>query len=197
MVEWWRRLTVRNCLAMRKLLFSSLLIWSLVGGLKAHAQKMRPGTLTETEIEQVRESAIFPDMRIALYTKFLELRAAKIKSLTLRPRSADRVLQLDSLLQDFTALMDEVGGNLDQYSDRHADLRKSLKMLTEAAPRWVQILRALPGESGFDLSRKEGIESGEELSDQSKRLLSEQEEYFKTHKEEKGQERDDDKKPGS
>jgi len=182
---------------MRKLLFSSLLIWSLVGGLEAHAQKMRPGTLTETEIEQVRESAIFPDMRIALYTKFLELRAAKIKSLTLRPRSADRVLQLDSLLQDFTALMDEVGGNLDQYSDRHADLRKSLKMLTEAAPRWVQILRALPGESGFDLSRKEGIESGEELSDQSKRLLSEQEEYFKTHKEEKGQERDDDKKPGS
>jgi hypothetical protein len=182
---------------MRKLLLTSLLLWLLVGSLDLRAQKMRRGTLTESEVEQVRESAIFPDERIALYTKFIEVRAAKIKSLSGRPRSADRVLQLDDLLQDFTALMDEVGGNLDQYSDRHSDIRKSLKTLTETAPKWVQILRALPGEAGFDLSRKEGIESGEELSDQAKRLLSEQEEYFKTHIDDKGQERDDDKKPNT
>ncbi len=182
---------------MRKILFSSLLICLLIGGAVARAQKMRPGTLTETEVDQVREAAIFPDERVALYTKFIEVRAAKIKSLSGRPRSANRVLELDGLLQDFTALMDEIDGNLDQYSERHADIRKALKGLNEAAPRWVQILRALPGESGLDLSRKEGIESGEELVDQAKRLLSEQEEYFKTHKDEKGQERNDDQKPGN
>ena len=178
-----------------KILYSSLLVWLLLGGLDLRAQKMRAGTLTETEVEQVRESAIFPDERVALYAKFIEVRAAKIKSLTARPKSGNRVLELDRLLQDFTALMDEVGSNLDQYSDRHSDVRKALKTLTEATPRWLQVLRALPGESGFDLSRKEGIESGEELADQAKRLLSEQEEYFKTHKDEKGQERNDDKKP--
>ncbi len=172
-----------------------LLVGLLAGGADLRAQKMRPGTLTEAEVEQVREAGIFPNDRVALYTKFLELRAAKIKSLSNRPKSGDRVLEIDGLLQDFTSLMDEVGSNLDQYSDRHSDIRKALKTLTEATPRWLQILRALPGESGFDLSRKEGIESGEELADQAKRLLSEQEEYFKTHKDENGQERNDDKKP--
>ena len=182
-------------LMMRKLGFTLLLLGLLAGGADLRAQKMRPGTLTEAEVEQVRETGIFPNERVALYTKFIELRAAKLKSLSNRPKSGDRVLEIDGLLQDFTSLMDEEGSNLDQYSDRHSDIRKALKTLTEATPRWLQILRALPGESGFDLSRKEGIESGEELADQAKRLLSEQEEYFKTHKDEKGQERNDDKKP--
>jgi hypothetical protein len=182
-------------LMMRKLGFTFLLLGLLMGGADLCAQKMRPGTLTEAEVEQVRETGIFPNERVALYTKFIELRAAKIKSLSNRPKSGDRVLEIDGLLQDFTSLMDEEGSNLDQYSDRHSDIRKALKTLTEATPRWLQTLRALPGESGFDLSRKEGIESGEELADQAKRLLSEQEEYFKTHKDEKGQERNDDKKP--
>jgi len=88
--------------------------------------------------------------------------------------------------------MDETGSNLDQYSDRHSDIRKALKPLTEATPRWLNILRTLPGESGFDLSRKEAIESGEELADQANRLLHEQEAYFALHKDEKNQERNDD-----
>jgi hypothetical protein len=85
-----------------------------------------------------------------------------------------------------------MGSNLDQYSDRHSDIRKALKPLSEAVPRWVNILRTLPGESGFDLARKEAIESGEELADQSNRLLREQIEYFAIHKDEKDQERNDD-----
>ena len=92
-------------------------------------------------------------------------------------------------LQDFTALEDELGDNLDIYSDRKADIRKSLKGLTEATPRWQGILRALAGEPGFDLARKEAIESGEDLSDQARRLLQEQIDYFKLHHDEKGQDR--------
>jgi hypothetical protein len=171
------------------LLLSCLL---LVPAAHLHAQSHRTAALTETEIEQVRETAIFPIERIGLYTKFLEGRAAKIKDLSSRPRSAQRVLRLDEALQDFTALLDETGDNLDQYSDRHSDIRKALKPLSDAVPRWVQILHALPGESGFDLARKEAIESGEELGDQATRLLHEQTDYFATHKEEKNQERNDD-----
>jgi hypothetical protein len=156
------------------------------------AQHGRTASLSETEIEAVRESAVFPVERVNLYTKFLEERALKIKSLTGRPKSAQRVLKLDDVLQDFTALMDEMGSNLDQYSDRHSDIRKALKPLTEATPRWLNILRTLPGESGFDLSRKEAIESGEELADQASRLLREQTDYFAIHKDEKDQERNDD-----
>ncbi|WP_263352081.1 hypothetical protein [Acidicapsa acidisoli] len=155
-------------------------------------QRVRTATLTETEIEQVRETAIFPNERVKLYTKFLDDRADHIKSLTGRPKSAQRVLKLDDLLQDFTALMDETGSNLDQYSDRHSDIRKALKTLTDDTPRWLNILRVLPGESGFDLARKEAIESGEELADQATRLLHEQNDYFAIHKDEKDQERNDD-----
>ncbi len=90
---------------------------------------------------------------------------------------------------DLTALMDELGANLDQYSERKADLRPALKKLTEAAPRWLGILRALAGEPAFDEARKEAIEAGEDLADEAKRLLTEQSAYFEIHKEEKGQER--------
>ena len=90
------------------------------------------------------------------------------KALTNRAKSDARSNRLNDALQDFTALMDELGDNLDAFSDRKADIRKSLKALADATPRWQGILRALAGEPGFDLARKEAIESGEDLSDQAK-----------------------------
>lgn len=161
------------------------------------AQHQRTASLTDSEVEAVREAAVFPVERVKLYTKFLNERADKIKSLTNRPKSGQRVLKLDDDLQDFTALLDEMNDNLDQYGDRHSDIRKALKPLSEDSARWQTILRALPGEPGFDLSRKEAIEAGEDLNDHIKRLLGEQEAYFSTHKDEKGQERDDDQQQGA
>jgi hypothetical protein len=153
------------------------------------AQKDKPEPLTEAQIEQIREAGIDPNERVSLYTKFLNEHADAVKSLTNRSKSLSRAHRLDEELQDLTALMDEFGSNLDLYSDRHADIRKALKPLTEAAERWLGILRTLPGEPGFDLARKEAIESGEDLADQAKRLLGEQTEYFKLHKDEQGQDR--------
>jgi hypothetical protein len=177
---------------MNRTTLSLLCLFTLFASASVSAQHVRTASLSEAEIEAVRESAVFPVERVKLYTKFLEQWAARIKDLTGRPKSAQRVLKLDAALQDFTALMDETGSNLDQYSDRHSDIRLGLKPLTEAMPHWLTILRTLPGESGFDLARKEAIESGEELSDQATRLMKEQEEYFATHKDEKNQERNDD-----
>jgi len=153
------------------------------------AQKDKREPLTEAEIEQIREAGIFPSQRIDLYTKFLNQHADTIKSLTARKKNDARAQHLDDELQDFTALMDELGSNLDTYSDRHADIRKALKPLSESTDRWLGILRALIGEPTFDLARKEAIESGEDLADEAKRLLTEQTEYFKEHKDEANQER--------
>ena len=166
-----------------------LVALSLLCALPLPAQKQQREPLTEVQVDQIREAGIDPDARIKLYTKFTDEHAEVIKSLTNRARGAGRSHRLDDELQDFTALMDELGSNLDLYSDRKADLRPSLKSLTEATPRWLGILRVLAGEPGFELARKEAIESGEELADQATRLLSEQTEYFKVHKDEKGQER--------
>ena len=153
------------------------------------AQKDQRQPLTENQIEQIREAGIDPDLRISLYTKFLNEHADVIKGLTNRAKSRSRSQRVDDELQDFTALMDELGSNLDQYGDRKADLRKSLKDLNEACPKWLTILKALPGEPAFDVYRKEAIESGDDLSGQATRLLSEQTAYFLAHKEEKSQQR--------
>jgi hypothetical protein len=153
------------------------------------AQKDKPEPLTEAQIEEIREAGIAPNDRIALYTKYLNERADTIKGLTNRSKSMARSKRLDEELQNFTALMDELGSNLDLYADRHGDIRKSLKPLVDDSQKWLGILRALPGENGFDLSRKEAIESGEDLADQARRLQTEQTEYFNLHKDEQGQDR--------
>lgn len=159
----------------------------------AFAQKDRREPLTQSQVEEIREAGIDPNARIALYTKFLEERAGTLKGLTARAKSPSRAKRLDDELQDFTALMDELGSNLDEYGERKADMRPALKKLNESTPRWLQILRELPGEAAFDEARKEAIESGEDLSGDAKRLLDEQTDYFKEHKDEKGQERQEPK----
>lgn len=153
------------------------------------AQKEKRQVLTESQVEAVREAGIFPNDRINLYTKYVDERAQAIKSLSNRATSAGRAHKLDNALQDITALMDELGDNLDQYGDRKADIRGALKKLNEAAPEWVRILNALAGEPAFDESRKEAIESCEDLAEDAKRLQTEQIDYFNQHKDEKGQDR--------
>lgn len=153
------------------------------------AQKEQRQVLTESQIEAIREAGIYPNDRINLYTKYVDDRAQAIKSLTNRATSTARARKLDNELQDITALMDELGANLDQYGDRKADIRGALKKLNEEAPLWVRILNALAGEPTFDESRKEAIESCEDLTDDAKRLLTEQTDYFNQHKDEKGQQR--------
>jgi len=166
-----------------------LICFALICTASCSAQKDKREPLTEAQVEEIREAGVFPDDRISLYTKFIDQHAETIKGLTTRGKSGGRAQRLDGELQDLTALMDELGTNLDVYSDRKADIRKALKGLADTAPRWLGILRALAGEPGFELARKEAIESGEDLADQAKRLLTEQTDYFNAHKEERGQER--------
>jgi hypothetical protein len=159
----------------------------LAAPLQAQKQKREP--LTEAQIEQIREAGIYPEVRVSLYMKFLDEHAEVIKGLANRARSAARGRRLDDELQDFTALMDEFGSNLDLYSDRRADIRKALKQLPEEIARWQSVLHALAGEPRFDLARKEAIESAADLAELATRLLREQTDYFNLHKDEQGQER--------
>lgn len=168
-----------------------VLVVALCAGVSAGlaAQRQQHDTLTEGQIEQIREAGIDPNLRIALYTKFLEERADALKKLAKRGESRARNQKLDQQLQDFTSLMDELGSNLDQYGDREADMRPALKKLNEATPQWMSMLQTLPANPVFDESRKEAVESCKDLSDDAKQLETQQLAYFKTHKKDKGQER--------
>ena len=153
------------------------------------AQKQKREPLTEEQVEKIAEAGIDPNARVALYTQYLNEHADAIKALTNRKVSDARASRLNDALEDFTALMDELGDNLDICSDRKADIRKSLKTLNDDCPRWQAILRALAGEPTFNLARKEAIESSEDLIGQATRLLTEQADYFKLHPDEVGQDR--------
>jgi hypothetical protein len=180
---------VKAMCALRRFHFFLVALFAAVTLPLALAQKEQRQPLTETQIDQIREAGIYPDDRIKLYTKFLDEHVDTIKGLSSRGHSSARTKRVDNELQDLTALMDELGSNLDQYGERKADLRKSLKSLTEATPRWMSVLDALPSEPGFEVSRKEAIDSGKDLSDQAAELFKEQNDYFNAHKDEKGQDR--------
>ena len=156
---------------------------------RALAQKEHHDPLTEDQVDKIREAGIDPNERIKLYTEYLNDHVEKVRSMMNRGKSDARAKRLDQELHDVSTLMDELGSNLDEYSDRHADMRPALKRLADESQRWLATLKALAGEPPFDLSRKEAIEAGDDLTDQAQRLLREQTDYFAIHKDEKGQER--------
>lgn len=169
--------------------FAAGLAACLLLSVQANAQKNHPDPLTPAQTEEIREAGIDPDGRILLYAKYVGEHLTEINSLVKRARSAARSNRLDDELQSVTELTDELGANLDQYGSRKADIRKALKKVNEEAPRWLTTLRGLPSDPDYELSRKEAIESGKDLAEQAAQLLGEQTEYFKEHKDQRGQER--------
>lgn len=154
-----------------------------------HAQQQKREPLTEKQQDEIEEAGIDPVARVDLYVKFVNEYCDTIKGLIPRAKSAARVRRIDDELQNFSALMDELGDNLDVFSQRKADLRRSLKGLNESIPRWQGVLRDLPSEPGFELSLKEAIDSTNDLTDQAREITADQETYFKAHPDEKGQDR--------
>ena len=153
------------------------------------AQRETRDVLTPAQVEQIREAGIDPDGRIKLYIKFVDEHADSIESLIKRGHSSARASRLNQELQNFSALLDELGSNLDEYGDRKADLRKSLKSLNESSQRWMNVLHALPSEPGFDLSLKDAIDAVKDTSDDAKQMLTDQTAYFNEHKDQRGQDR--------
>jgi hypothetical protein len=170
-----------------RLFLVSLFCLLLSAPLVAQKQKREP--LTEKQQDQIEEAGIDPVARVDLYVKFLNDYCDTIKGLIPRAKSAARARRIDDELEDFAALMDELGDNLDVFSQRKADLRKSLKGLNESIQRWQGVLRDLPSEPGFELALKEAIDSTNDLTDQAREITADQETYFKAHPDEKGQDR--------
>ena len=152
------------------------------------AQRQRHDPLTPAQVDKIREAGIAPQLRLKLYAQFVDEHLDGIKRLTVRAHTRAWEHRMDSELQNLTALMDELGSNLDQYADRKADIRKALKSLTGDTQRWKAQLKALPPSRIYDLSLKEAIASVGDISDDASESLKDQTQYFKEHKDQQGQE---------
>jgi Mg2+ and Co2+ transporter CorA len=166
-------------------LIAPLLFSLLVAPLKAQRQVRDP--LTPAQAEEIAKAGIDPNERVHLYTRYLEEHADTIKDLAKRAETPARDNLIANDLEDLADLMDELGSNLDVYSDRKSDIRKTLKPLNDAIQHWQAILNGLPSEPGIDVARTDALDSSNDLVDQAKQMLQDQDQYFKNHKDQAGQ----------
>jgi hypothetical protein len=145
-----------------------------------HAQH-DDNSLTQSEIDQVRDQRYYPSDCVLLFVKFLDLRVHEIQDLYSKPRRPGREQDTHDLLEQFTAIADELSDNLDDYGPRHADLRKALPKIVDATDRWSSALKSPPDDPAYAVSRKVALESIRDLRESATELQADQIAWFKLH----------------
>ena len=136
-----------------------LIVVLLLLSVAASARKRDP--LTEAEADQLRQFALEPYKRLKLYIKFTDARLDAIDQLRSDPNQAGgRGRKIHDLLEDFTAILDEINDNLDTYQGRplskddRKDFHKGLKEVIEASDKWEVKLKSLKAASETDPQTK-------------------------------------------
>ncbi len=170
----------------RQLFTLSLL---LLAAVNLTAQRRRD-PLTQSEINQVRDTSWEPKMRLPLYVQFARERLTKLDEARSDPKVKDRAKQTHDLLDAFQLLYDELNDNIDTYVDRKDDIRKPLKIVIEADTEFQAKLRAL--KDAADVPPKEAeqyafvltnaIETVDSATEDHRKLLADQEEQAKHKK---------------
>ena len=137
--------------------------------------------LSEGEIEQLRDSAYVPNDRVLVFIKFLDARNKAIQDLFAHPRKPGREQDTHDLLEQFTAIADELDDNLDDYGPGHRDIRKALPKLLEATERWSSTLKSPPDNEVYSVSRKLALEAIRDIREEATKLIEEQKIWFAAH----------------
>lgn len=137
--------------------------------------------LSDAEVEQLRDSAYFPRDRVLVFVKFLDERSAAVQELFAHPRRPGREQDTHDLLEQFTSIADELEDNLDDYSNRHSDIRKSLPKLLEATDRWSSNLKSPPDDEAYNVSRKLALEAIRDLREDTTEMIASQKAWFAAH----------------
>jgi hypothetical protein len=142
--------------------------------------------LTPAQVDQIREFGDRPNDRIRLYLKFVEERVDAIRDLSVDSHEDNRPAELRAKFEEFTRLTDELADNIDSYTSDHADVRKALKAVVEASPKWAEVLHKPPTDPTYEFVRRTALDSAHSMADDVKQLLADQETYFAAHKDEAG-----------
>lgn len=137
--------------------------------------------LSDKEVEQLRESAYYPNDRILLFIKLLDARDKSIHDLFAHPRKPGREEDTHDLLEQFTSIADELNDNLDDYRFHHRDIRKSLPRLLNAAERWTSDIKSPAENNSYGVSRKLALEAIRDIREEATRLIGDQNAWFAAH----------------
>jgi hypothetical protein len=165
------------------------LVLPIICAMSGFAQSHHRDSLTEAEIDKIRDSAQLPEVRLKLYVAFARARLENIQKVHSDPKAAEREKQTRDALQDFLDVYDELNTNVDTFADRGSDLRKALKPVIEADTEFGAKLRGFRAtlsnaqearDDEFLIgSAIEGVDAG---AKDHRDLLAEQEETFKNKK---------------
>lgn len=159
--------------------FILLLLVSVL--LPVHARGQN-ANLSPNEVQDLRDNAVHPDVRIKLYIKFINQRLDALRQLAADPRGDGQALKIHNKLDEFTHLCDELQDNIDTYNGQHADIRKPLKELVAETAKWPDVIESIPSSSNYDFTQKMAVESAQSANQQAKQLSAEQDVFFDTHK---------------
>jgi Rad3-related DNA helicase len=146
-----------------------------------HAQRDHESSLSEAEIEALRDSAYVANDRVLVFVKFLDARSSGIQSLATKPRRPGREEDLHDLYEQFTSIADELDDNLDDLGPRHRDIRKALPKLLAATDRWATALKTPAENEAYSVSRKLALEAVRDLRESATQLIEEQKAWFIAH----------------
>ena len=140
--------------------------------------------LTEAEVDQLRETAIEPEKRLKLMVEFTKARMTSLEQVRTDPKAKDRGRRMHDLLEDISTLVDEIDDNVDDYSERSADLRKPLKQVVEMDSDFQTKLHELKKAendpknideaSDYKFALDDAIESVDQSATTNRKLLDEQ-----------------------
>jgi hypothetical protein len=168
----------------------SLALCAFLCLLSAARGQQKRDPLTDPEIDQLRDTAMDPDLRLKLYVTFARDRLVALEKARSDPKTADRGLVTHDGLQDFLDVYDELNDNIDTYVGRKSDLRKVLKVVIDGDTEFQAKLRALRDDATAKKAESEQYEflltNALDTLDSSvqdhRQLLSEQEEAYKQKK---------------
>jgi hypothetical protein len=158
--------------------------------LAASAQVQKHDPLNDKEIDQMREAADLPNKRLELMVGFARSRLTQIQQAGADPdvTATERPEKIHDLLQDFTALLDEIDDNIDMYGSHKTDMRKGLKLVIEAQSEWQNQLRLLKEKSPpdeveqYSFVLNNAVDAAKDTGDSARKELQEQNELAREKK---------------
>jgi hypothetical protein len=148
--------------------------------LPLHAQR-DDSALSDGEVEQLRDSAYYPNDRVLVFIKLLDSRVKRIQEMYTGPRRPGREQDTHDLLEQFTSIADELDDNLDDYGPHHRDVRKALPKLIEATERWATAVKSPPDNETYNVSRKLALEAIRDIRESATQLVEDQKTWFAAH----------------
>jgi hypothetical protein len=145
------------------------------------AQQRDESALTEGEIEQLRDTAYFPNDRVIVFIKLMDSRVKRIQELNTGARRPGREQDTHDLLEQFTAIADELDDNLDDYGPHHRDIRKALPKLVDATERWATAIKSPPDNEAYNVARKLALEAIRDIRESATQLIEDQKTWFAAH----------------